>query len=61
MLTIVYPVEKKQTMVIHCLECDGDLEQKLMISKLGDIDVWVCKSCERFYTKKELIKTILSP
>jgi hypothetical protein len=48
-------------MDLRCIECAADLRDKVMITRIGDIDVWFCDSCQVYYDKKEIKNWILSP
>jgi hypothetical protein len=48
-------------MDLQCLECAGDLRDRILITRLGDIDVWFCDSCEVYYDKKEIKEQIFCP
>ncbi|MEM2140456.1 MAG: hypothetical protein QXJ74_00865 [Nitrososphaera sp.] len=41
-------------MGFRCLECASDLRNKVMVTRLGDIDVWFCDGCNIYYDKKEI-------
>jgi hypothetical protein len=47
-------------MAFRCLECAGDLRNKVTVTRLGDIDVWFCDGCNVNYDKKELKGLIFS-
>ena len=48
-------------MTIHCPDCgDGDMVEHTTVTRIGDIDGWICISCSVFYDKKKLKKTILT-
>lgn len=40
-------------MAFRCMECAGDLRNMIMLTTLGDIDVWFCDDCGVYYDKKE--------
>jgi hypothetical protein len=48
-------------MDLQCLECAGDLRDRILVTRLGDIDVWFCDSCEVYYDKKEIKEQIFCP
>jgi hypothetical protein len=45
-------------MDLRCLECANDLRNKVLVTRLGDIDVWFCDDCNVYYEKKELFKMV---
>ena len=47
-------------MDLRCLECAEDLRNKVLVTRLGDIDVWFCDDCGEYYDKKEMKSLILS-
>lgn len=48
-------------MDLRCLECGRDLRDKVLVTRLADIDVWFCDSCGVYYDKKEIKSQILRP
>lgn len=47
-------------MDLRCIECAGDLSEKVMVTRIGDVDVWFCDDCNFYYDKKELKGLIFS-
>lgn len=47
-------------MGLRCFECAGDLRNKVMVTRLGDIDVWFCDGCNIYFDKKEIKSLICS-
>ncbi len=47
-------------MGLRCLQCAGDLRNKVMVTRLGDIDVWFCDGCNMYFDKKEIKSIICS-
>jgi tRNA(Ile2) C34 agmatinyltransferase TiaS len=47
--------------MLRCPECGGSMKERILITKLGDIDGWNCISCDSFYDRKEIKKAILTP
>ena len=45
-------------MGFRCPECANDLRKKVMVTRLGDIDIWFCDDCNVYYEKKELFKMV---
>lgn len=41
-------------MGLRCLGCANDLRNKIMVTRLGDVDVWYCDGCDTYYDKKEI-------
>ena len=48
-------------MDLRCIECAKDLCDRIMMTRLGDIEVWFCDSCQIYYDKKEIKRLVLSP
>jgi rubredoxin len=46
--------------MFRCPDCGGDMVERVVITRLGDIDRWNCTLCDSFYDKKEMKKMILS-
>lgn len=48
-------------MDLQCLQCAGGLRNRVLITRLGDVDVWFCDSCEVYYDKKEIKDLVFRP
>lgn len=48
-------------MDLRCLECARDLRDKVLVTRIADIDVWFCDSCGVYYDKKEIKNLVLRP
>ncbi len=46
--------------VLHCPDCECEMFQRTIVTRLGDIDGWSCVSCRAFYKIKVLNKAILT-
>ena len=46
---------------LQCMECAGDLRDRILITRLGDVDVWFCDSCDVYYDKKEIKDIVCGP
>jgi ribosomal protein L37AE/L43A len=49
---------RNSTMDLRCIECANDLCNKIMVTRLGDFDVWYCDDCNVYYEKQELYRMI---
>jgi hypothetical protein len=47
-------------MNLQCLQCAGSLRDRVLVARLGDIDVWFCDSCE-IYNKNEIKDLVFRP
>jgi hypothetical protein len=47
-------------MGLRCLGCAKDLRNKIMVTRLGDVDVWYCDGCNTYYDKQEIKDLIFS-
>jgi hypothetical protein len=47
--------------MFRCPDCGGDMTERTVITRLGDIDGWNCVSCDAFYSKKEMKNLVLTP
>lgn len=47
-------------MDLRCIECARDLRDKVMITRIGDIDAGYCDGCDTYYDKKEIKDLIFS-
>ena len=45
-------------MDLRCMECAGDLRNKVMVTRLGDFDVWYCDDCNVYYEKQDLYRMV---
>jgi hypothetical protein len=46
--------------VLHCPDCGCELFQRIVVTRLGEVDGWSCYSCKAFYKIKDLKKAILT-
>ena len=46
------------TMDLRCMECANDLRNKVMVTRLGDFDVWYCDDCNVYYEKQDLYRMV---
>jgi hypothetical protein len=47
--------------MFRCPYCGGDMTERIVITRLGDINGWNCVSCDAFYSKREMKKLVLTP
>jgi predicted RNA-binding Zn-ribbon protein involved in translation (DUF1610 family) len=45
----------------RCPDCGDSMITRVVVTRLGDIDGWNCKSCDSFYDRREIKKAILKP
>ncbi len=46
--------------MLHCPDCGCEMFQRIIVTKLGDVNGWSYVSCKAFYKIKELKKAILT-
>ena len=47
--------------MFRCPDCGNNMVERIVITRLGDIDGWNCVSCDSFYSKKEIKRAVLIP
>jgi len=47
--------------MFRCPDCGNDMVERVVTTRLGDIEGWNCISCDSFYSKKDLKKSVLIP
>lgn len=46
------------SMALGCPDCGGELVERVVVTRLGDIEGWQCEYCKEFFERKELYKRI---
>lgn len=59
-LHLIFSLRLCGGMGLRCLGCANDLRNKIMVTRLGDVDVWYCDGCDTYYDKKEIKNLIFS-
>ena len=58
---IVYVAFWAIIIMYRCPDCGDSMITRVVVTRLGDIDGWNCKSCDSFYDRREIKKAILKP